>query len=295
MKSKTLFRAALVTTLLAFSAPMSFAEGLKWTGCGITKKAFMAELAAAYEEKTGIATKLTGGGATKGIRAASAGTTDLGGTCRHWFKDVKSDTHPDEKDAELVQVAWDALVIIVHPSNDVDDISLANLKKVLDGEITSWSKLGGADRRIGVVTRQGKTSGVGYMFRRIAFGDPDYTFKARALKVKSTTPLEKKVEKIKTAIAIDGISSAKKRKVKFLSLDGVAPSKENIAAGKYPLFRPLYLAVNKKNASPETRKFIEFALSPEGQAVIAQQGTVNLEEGKPLNALWDAKKAQVGL
>jgi phosphate transport system substrate-binding protein len=40
---------------------------LKWAGCGITKKAFMAELALAYENKTGIRIELEGGGATKGI------------------------------------------------------------------------------------------------------------------------------------------------------------------------------------------------------------------------------------
>jgi phosphate transport system substrate-binding protein len=76
---------------------------------------------------------------------------------------------------------------------------------------------------------------------------------------------------------------------------GVAPTKENIAAGKYPLFRPLYLAINKSKASAETKKFIEYALSPEGQAIIAEQGTVNLQEGEALNTMWEAKKASIGL
>ena len=120
------------------------------------------------------------------------------------------------------------------------------------------------------------------MFRQIVFSDPDYTFKARALKVKSTKPLEKKVEKVKTALAVDGISSAQKRRVKFLSLDGVTPSKENIASGKYPLYRPLYLAYNKNQVSAQTQKFIAFALSAEGQAIISRQGTVNLAEGDAL-------------
>ncbi len=39
----------------------------------------------------------SGGGATKGIRAASAGSSDLGGTCRNWLKEVGSDVHPEEK------------------------------------------------------------------------------------------------------------------------------------------------------------------------------------------------------
>ena len=257
-------------------ASIGTADELSWTGCGITQKAFMTELAAAYEAKAGTKLKLTGGGATKGIRSASAGNSDLGGTCRHWLKDVDGDLHPQERDAELVQVAWDALVVIVHPDNPVTDISLKNLKRVYDGELTNWSELGGDDRPIGLITREGTTSGVGHMFRQIVFSDPDYTFKARALKVKSTKPLEKKVEKVKTALAVDGISSAQKRRVKFLSLDGVTPSTENIASGKYPLYRPLY------QVSAQTQKFIAFALSAEGQAIISRQGTVNLAEGDAL-------------
>ena len=295
MKAMTIQRAAAgVVLTFAFSLPAWAAE-LTWTGCGITKKAFLQELAAAYEAKSGTAVKISGGGATKGIRSASAAASDLGGTCRHWLKEVGGGVHPEEKDAELVQVAWDALVVIVHPDNGVDDISSDNLKKVYSGEITNWSELGGDDRPIGLVARAGKTNGVGYMYRQLLFNDPDYTIKARALEVKSTGPLEKKVEKIKTAIAIDGISSAKKRKVKFLSLDGVEPSKENIGSGKYPLYRPLYLAINKSKASAEARKFIDFSLSPEGQAVIAAQGTVNMEEGQALVAGWEGKKSSIGL
>lgn len=285
----------IVGALFMSMASIADADALKWTGCGITKKAFISELAAAYEKKTGTEIKLSGGGATKGIRAASAGTTDIGGTCRHWLKGVSGEVNPQEKNAELIQVAWDALVVIVHPDNEVDNISVEQLKGIYDGKITNWSELGGADRPIGVIARDGKNSGVGYMFRQLVFSDPQYSIKARALKVKSTGPLEKKVEKVKTSIAIDGISSAKKRKVKFLSLDGVAPTKENIAAGKYPLYRPLYLALNKANPSAEGRKFIDFALSPEGQQIISQQGTVNLQEGEPLKAMWEAKKMRVGL
>lgn len=290
MKTRSLFM-FISMVLLGSASLCSWGEQLSWTGCGITKLAFMNELAAAYEKKTGTVIKITGGGATKGIRAASAGTTDLGGTCRHWLHEVGDSKHAQEKDAELIPVAWDALVIIVNPSNPVDNISLDSVKHVFDGKITKWSELGGDDRPIGVIARKGKTSGVGLMFRELAFGDANYEIGARALLEKSTGPLEKKVEKIETAIAIDGISSAKKRNVKFLKLDGVAPTKENIASGKYTLYRPLYLAINKTKASVQARAFVDFALSQEGQAIISSQGTVNLAEGKALSALWNARTA----
>jgi len=268
-------------------------ESVNWTGCGITKKAFMEEIAKAYEKKQGTRIKLSGGGATKGIRATSAGSSDLGGTCRHWLIQ-EGEIHSEEQQADLTIVAWDAIVAITHPDNPVDNISLADLKKIYDGDITNWKDLGGDEKRIILVTRSGEYSGVGYMFKHLAFDDPEYKFKARSLTVKSSGPLEKKVEKSAAAFAITGISSAKKRKVKILSLEGIEPTKENIASGAYPLWRPLYIAKNKQ-ASEQATKVVDFILSEEGQAIVSAQGTVNLKEGEALKPLWDAKKEKLGL
>lgn len=294
MTKKWIFNSVIAATLLGVSL-ISSAEELSWTGCGISKKAFMTEMAKAYEKKTSIGIKLSGGGATKGIRAVSAGTSDLGGSCRFWLKEVGSDVHPQETNAELIQVAWDALVVIAHPNNPVKSISMDQLKKIYQGKINNWSDLGGENKRIALITRKGKTSGVGYMMRSLVFGDPNYEFKARSLKVKSTGPLEKKVEKVKTALAIDGISSAKRRNVKFLALDGVEPTKENIGSGSYSLYRPLYLAINKSKASKTARNFIDFVLSEEGQTIISKQGTVNLNEGAALKPLWRKKMKTLGV
>jgi len=279
---------AWITLFLFLLGLAALAHGaeITWTGCGITQKAFMAEIAKAYEAKTGTPIKLSGGGATKGIRAVSAGSSDLGGTCRHALAG-----NPEEVNAELVQVAWDAIIFVVHPSNPIENITLADMKKVYDGEITSWKELGGPDAKIALVTRDESTSGVGYMLRSLVFNDPNYEFKARSLKVKDSGPLEEKVEQTPMALGADGISSAHKRQVKVISLDGVAPTKENIASAKYPLFRPLYVTINK-NGSPEIRKVVDFMLSPEGQAIISAEGTVNLEEGKDLAPLWAAKNVK---
>lgn len=283
--------------LCLLSAHSVFARELTWTGCGITKKAFMGELAVAYESKSGIKIRLSGGGATKGIRAASAGSSDLGGSCRHLLTDSSGVIHREEINAELHQVAWDALVVIVHRTCPVDNISLGDLKKVYNGEITSWKDLGaGMNKRIILLTRggQGKHSGVGYMFRLLVFNDPDYDFRARSLIFKSSGSLEKKLETTPWSFGLTGISSAKRRDMKVLSLNGIYPSKENIASGKYPLFRPLYLVTHRKNNDPEVRKFLDFALGPEGQAIISDMGTVNLNEGKALVPLW-RKKSLRGL
>ena len=49
----------------------------------------------------------------------------------------------------------------------------------------------------------------------------------------------------------------------MLALNGVAPTKENIVAKKYPFARPLYLVVPRA-AKPEVREFVGFVLSRQG-------------------------------
>jgi phosphate transport system substrate-binding protein len=184
-------------------------------------------------------------------------------------------------------VAWDAIVAIVHPDNPVQNISLNDLKNIYEEKITNWKELGGPDKRIVLISREeDKYSGVGFMFRYLVFGDPEYELKARSLSFSSSETLEEKIETSPAGMGITGISSAKKRKIKVLSLNGIEPSKENIASGKYPLWRPLYITI-PKNPPEKIKKVVDFMLSPEGQSIISAQGTVNLEEGKALKPLWE--------
>lgn len=271
--------AALAASLLLGSSLLPAAEAateqasnqvtLKWVGCGISKKAFMAELAAAYEKKTGVKIEIQGGGATRGIREVAANTADLGGACRY-----KIDGEGKEHGAMLEPVAWDALAVIVHPDNPVNDISFDQIRGLYLGKITNWKQLGGNDAPIRLLARKGKISGVGRALRKLVFANYNQEFKASEF-MKSTGPIEVAVVKDVNAIAVTGISSARKRNVKNLMLDGKEPSYENIRAGDYGLYRPLYLAMNKSGKNTEeVDKFIKFAHSFEGRTIIRNNGTV---------------------
>ena len=48
-------------------------------------------------------------------------------------------------------VAVDSMVVVTHPSNEVSELSMDQLRGVFTGQITNWSQLGGADRPIDVV------------------------------------------------------------------------------------------------------------------------------------------------
>lgn len=263
-------------------------EGMKWVGCGISKKAFMGPLAAAYEKKTGAKIRLEGGGATRGIVDVAEGKADMGGTCRHVLP------RQEERGVKLIPVGWDALVVLVHPSNTVKNLSLDQLKDIYTGKVTNWKQVGGADRKILVVARSGKISGVGRMFRELVFKNPEQEFTPAARIVEESAGVEQEVERDQGAIAVSGVSSAQKRAVKLVQVNGKAPTDENIKDGSYLLYRPLYLVV-KQQASDEVGKFVAFALSDAGQAVIAGEGTVNLKEGARLWALYSRQMKEAGV
>jgi len=280
------FAAALLgsaVVAVGFPASASAADkSLTWVGCGISKKAFMAELASAYETKTGIKIVLEGGGATKGIRQVSARSVELGGSCRHTI-DSGTSLSPvtEERRVIMTPVAWDALVVIVHKDNPVSDISMDQLRAVLEGRLTNWKELGGNDAPLELYVRKGNISGVGRTLRELVFANYDKEFVATHV-VKSSGPLEKGVEENPNGFGVTGVSSARKRDAKILSLNGKAPNFENIKNGGYLLYRPLYLVTHLQNEDPAVKQFVDFAFSEDGKKIIRSVGTVPYEDAIPL-------------
>ena len=243
---------------------------LKWAGCGITKKAFMKELAEAYEKIYGVHFELEGGGATKGIRRVHNREVDIGGSCRNKIAGVA-----EERGVRMSPVAWDALVVMVHPDNPVNNITLQQLKRVYEGKISNWKELGGEDAPIELLVRSSRISGVGKTLRELVWANPEQAFSG-SQEFPSSGPLEKSVESNPNALGVSGISSARKRQVKLLTLEGKTPSYENIKNGDYLLYRPLYITYLPRNNPRirEIKRFINFAHSKQGREIIRSQGVV---------------------
>lgn len=264
----------------AHSAEESGTRKLTWAGCSISKNAFMAEMAAAYKKKYGVEVDFKGGGATKGIRQTASGEVMIGGTCRHVIEDPQTlNTVPEERRVQLTPVAWDALVVIVHKDNPVENITLDQLRDIYSGKLTNWKQLGGKDAPIEAYARKGKISGVGRVMRELVFNDYDYEYKVTHV-VEESASLEKDIVSNPNGIGVTGISSARKIAdiAKILKLNGKEPSYENIKNGDYLLYRPLYMVTHLQNTDPEVKRFLAFVMSEEGKAVMRQVGTVPYED-----------------
>lgn len=279
MKLFILRAAAVSISLFLFSLTVEAApQKLTWAGCGISKNAFMSEMALAYKKKTGVEIDFKGGGATKGIREVSSRKMDIGGTCRHVIEDsVTLSTIPEERRVQLTPVAWDALAVIVHKDNPVTNITLNQVRDLYTGKTTNWKQLGGPDAPVDLYVRKGKVSGVGRTLRELVFNNYDQEFTTKFV-VDSSGPLERAIVENPNGIGITGISSARKLKAKILHLDGKEPSYANIKSGEYLLYRPIYMVTHMQDRNPEVKKFIDFVMGPEGKQVMRSVGTVPYED-----------------
>mgnify|MGYP000120636042 CR=1 FL=1 len=268
---------------------------ITWTGCGISKKGFMKELASTYGKQNKITFALSGGGATKGIRDVVKGDAHMGGTCRLPLRGAgailegETEGVEQEKDSLLIPMAWDALVVITHKDNPINGMSAKELKKILTGEITDWSELRnneGKKGKFNLYIRPGRISGVGRTLRQTLFDNTREKFSKSGIVKKSSGVIEKAVEKDINGIAVTGFSSANKRAgLKLLSLNGHESTMRNLSTGKYPIYRLLILTLMKESLQdPDIAAFVKYARGSKATKIIKKVGTLPFSEGLGLSS-----------
>lgn len=269
------FALLLIMLAVFFSeARPAHAESITGSGCSVSNVGYLQELAKEYERQTGAKVLIRGGGTVVGIEDVRTGKVDFAASCRNKSAD-------DPSDVDFIQVAWDALAFIVHKSNPLNEISLDEVRAIYSGKITNWKQLKGKDSPIKVFISKTKKglSGVEGSTRELVLKGKEVIETPHTLFLASTAIVEQMVEDTPGGFATTGFSSARKRDVKMLKVNGVSPEKRSIINNKYPLKRPLFLLVPHR-AKPAVKDFIAFALSNKGQKFVSSQGVVSLTDLK---------------
>ena len=81
--------------------------------------------------------------------------------------------------------------------------------------------------------------------------------------------------------------------VKAVKIDGVEATAENIKAGEYKVSRPFNIAT-KGDVSEVAQDFIDYILSPEGQAVVEDNGYIPVESSEAESAQPEGKVVVAG-
>lgn len=223
---------------------------------------------------------VTGGGSGTGIAALLNKTTDIANSSRELSPKEEEAAKKAGLQPFRVVFATDAIAPIVHPDNPVKKLTLEQLGKIFKGQIKNWKEVGGPDRNISLYGRQ-SNSGTFVFFREfVVKGD----YSSHMKMMNGSAQIVESVQRDKAAIGYVAVGYVVNEKgevkpgVKVLNIAKDAVSEayspallENVMSGKYPISRPLnqYLA---GKPSSSLLDFIRFELSPEGQAIVRQQG-----------------------
>lgn len=82
--------------------------------------------------------------------------------------------------------------------------------------------------------------------------------------------------------------------VKALKIDGAEATAENIKSGDYKVSRPFNIATKERLDNEVANDFIAFIMSEEGQAVVADNGYIPLDDVTPYEGSAPSGKAVVG-
>ena len=205
-------------------------------------------------------------GSSGGIKAVLDGTIDLSVSGRP-LKDQER-----AQGAFAVEYGRSPFVFAVASRSKISAITLRELLAIYKGETASWPD--GSPLRL--VLRLKTESDIeilkGVSPEMSAAVDAAL---AREGMIVAMTDQDNAVrlEKIPGAIGTSNLVQivTEKRPLKPLKLDGVAPSADTLANGAYRHYNP-FLFVTGPKASPLARKFVEFAGSPAGRAILAQNG-----------------------
>ena len=241
------------------------------------------ELAEQYLKKEHDAEVIvTGGGSGVGIAALPENTTDIAMASRQIKFSEKMKFAELDLDAEEVVVAYDALAVVVNPSNPVDGLTREQLEAIFRGKITNWKDVGGEDRKIVVYSRE-TSSGTYEFFKESVLENKNYM--SSILSMPATGAIIQSVRQTKGAIGYIGLAYLNPYvKPLAVSYDGGAhyavPSVETAADGSYPIVRPLYYYYDSRKEA-QVSPFISYVLSPEGQESVLEQGFIPVKMEEP--------------
>ncbi|MCL2810179.1 MAG: phosphate ABC transporter substrate-binding protein [Treponema sp.] len=160
-------------------------------------------------------------------------------------------------------VAIDGIAVITNRSNPVSNLTIEQIRDIYTGAITNWSQVGGNNAPIAVISREAGSGTRGAFEEIIGFQG---RLVARANESTSTGAIKAGIVQNPNAIGYISLGSVDDT-IKALSVGGIAPTVTNVTRGTYRVARP-FIVLAGRNLTDESRAFIEWMLSPAGQAVV---------------------------
>lgn len=243
------------------------AERLRTGGTG-SALGTMRLLAEAYRKKEPsfelqVVPSLGSGG---GIKAAVAGALD--------FAVVSRALKPEEA-AGMTAVEYGRTpFVVVTNKAGVAELSTAQLADILAGRVTQWND--GTPIRLVLrpVSDHDNTLLAGFSPQMKQAVDAAHARPGMVVGVTDQDSADE-AERLPGSIGTSSLALllAEGRRLQPVALDGVKPTLQALAQGRYPHVKPMYI-VTRDKPTGSVRRFVDFVLSAEGREVLARVGHV---------------------
>ena len=225
----------------------------------------------------GFTIEVVGGGSGVGINALIEGNTDIAEASRKIKPEELAKLKDENRTVKEVEIAFDALAVIVNPQNPVKNLTREQLEAIFTGKISNWKELGGNNLSIVVYSRE-SSSGTYVFFKEHVLKNKDYS--PSSMIMPSMDALTIGVAQTPGGIGYIGLAYCNKdTKTINVSFDGgknyIEPSVSTVNQKTYPIIRSLYYYYDIKDES-KVKDFIELALSPIGQQIVKEVGYIPL-------------------
>jgi phosphate transport system substrate-binding protein len=172
------------------------------------------------------------------------------------------------------RIGWDGIAVLVYIGNPMKDLTTQQLAAIFSGKVKRWAELNGNDVAIQLIERPAKDevrqsfeASLGIMGQmpastRLIWSDQSaMSVVAGSVAAVTYASLRPALEAVQYGVD-----------VRLVLIDGVEVAEETVKDGRYKLRRPVLL-LSRKDPNPVVEAFTAFALSPEGQKIIAERFT----------------------
>ncbi|MBW7883058.1 MAG: phosphate ABC transporter substrate-binding protein [Caldilineaceae bacterium] len=247
------------------------------------------DLISAYtQQHPSVLFNLRGGGSTLGEESIRSGAVEIAAsTLFPPAPELGRPAQPGDERLVRTPIGLNGVALIVHPNNGVDELSLVQIRDLYTGAVLDWQALGSDVGEVVLVSRE-DGSGSRILFEERVMGDERVSLTAvvmptsedvveyvarnpAAIGYVSRSHVAQWIEEEDVEATPPGEPAATPAPptVKILRVEGQLPTRAALIDQAYALTQPLYLITNGRPTG-RVRQFIDFVLSPAGQAIVAR-------------------------
>ncbi|WP_338554454.1 substrate-binding domain-containing protein [Paenibacillus sp. KS-LC4] len=196
-------------------------------------------------------------------------------------KDQEAQAKAAGVELTMTPIGYEAFIFFVNSRNEIQDLTLEQIKGIYAGELTNWKQFGGADEKIRPFQRR-ENSGSQTMLQKI-MKDKQLMEPAKEDVnsgmgdiIKQTASYRNYKNAIGFSFLFYATEMVHEQQIHLLKINGVEANRANVRNGTYPLTAKFY-AITAGTDNLKVQPFIDWILSPQGQYLIEKTGYIPLK------------------